>query len=251
MIEHIKIFPDIEDLSRMAVEKTIEWAKGLLDKQPVVSIALPGGNSPKAYYRIFSQQYQQALPWDKIHFFTIDEQFSPPGQKGWIYQQAETEFFSALSIPPGNLHRVPVTAPSWAEAAALYEKDILNYREKYELPLDQVFDILILGMGTDGHVACLFPQQESLDEKIQGVIPVHPPEPQADQEWITLTYPFMNHSQYALFLVNGASKAPVISTLYNYPEKARLLYPCARVSPLRELIWAVDQDALGFDPQSL
>jgi len=248
MIEHIKIFPNIDELSKAAVDKTIEWAKTLLETQKLVSIALPGGNSPKAYYRMFSREYSQSLPWERIHFFTIDEQISPDSQKGWIYQQAESEFISSLAIPKENLHRAPFNAASPLESALLYEKDINQYLAQSG---NTGIDILILGIGADGHVACLYPRQESLNEKEKKVVAIHPPEPDAAQDWVTITYPLFNQAQYALFLVSGKSKSPVLSLIYNYPEEARRSYPCARIAPLRELLWAADQEAFGFDPSSL
>ena len=131
------------------------------------------------------------------------------------------------------------------DAAIAYEAHIRKFcmdNKKFnELPLDMV----ILGMGTDGHIASIYKNTSSIVETENWIVPVVPPGKEGYEEWITMTLPFISHTNYGLFMVFGKAKQPIINEILYHPKNAEVYYPAAMFKTRKELQWFIDQSAAG------
>jgi 6-phosphogluconolactonase len=182
------------------------------------AVALSGGSTPKPVYEALADM---ALPWVRIHWFFGDERFVPPGDAQSNYRMArETMLFRA---PPGNIHPVPTVGLTLEEAALRYEQELPPH-----------FDLVLLGLGTDGHTASLFPGSPALDEHVRLVRAV----PEKDPPRITLTYPALENATHVAFLVSGADKQDMLARV----RAGDMSLPAARVRPKGELRFFTDSD---------
>ncbi|MCF6332411.1 MAG: 6-phosphogluconolactonase [Draconibacterium sp.] len=201
-------------------------------------ISLSGGDSPKGLFRKLSNKYSDAIPWSRIHFWWGDERCVPPTDNESNYKMVNDYLLSKISIPEENIHRIKGEGnpTNEAERYAAEIKENLNSRGK--IP---VFDLIILGLGDDGHTASIFPHQLELfeNEKICTVTQ----HPITAQKRITLTGRTINNANRIFFLVIGENKAMRISEIMNDDEAAKLL-PAYYISPKNgELIWFLDEPA--------
>lgn len=204
--------------------------------QEIFDIALSGGNSPKGLFKKLSKKYADQIPWERIHFWWGDERCVGPDDEQSNYKMTVDYLFSQISIPETNIHRIKGEADP-EEEAIRYSTEMetsLNSRGK-----DPVFDIIILGLGDDGHTASIFPDQLELFEHKQScAVAQHPI---TRQKRITITGNVLNNANQIFFLVTGESKALRISEIMNDNEAAKLL-PAYYISPTNgELIWFLDE----------
>lgn len=209
--------------------------------QKIFDIALSGGNSPKGLFKKMSKKYQDQIPWGKIHFWWGDERCVGPDDDQSNYKMAVDYLFSRIEIPKNNIHRIKGEADPEQEAKR-YSKELtdsLNSRGK-----DPVFDLIILGLGEDGHTASIFPDQmELFDSKENCAVAEHP---LTGQKRITFTGNVLNNANRIFFLVTGSSKAMRISEIMNDNEAAKLL-PAYYISPKKgEVIWFLDEEAAAL-----
>ncbi|MCD6354372.1 MAG: 6-phosphogluconolactonase [Prolixibacteraceae bacterium] len=201
-------------------------------------IALSGGNTPKELFTILGENFASKVPWERIHFWWGDERCVPPTDKESNFKMANEFLFSKISIPEKNIHRIKCEndATEEAERYARELEENLNSRGKHP-----VFDLLILGLGVDGHTASIFPDQIELFEEEQICTVTHHPE--TGQKRITLTGKVLNHANRIFFLVTGTNKAQRISEIMNDDEAAKRL-PAYYISPKKgSLIWFIDDAA--------
>lgn len=215
MRQDIHRFPDHEELSRAAAK--------YIEKQDLFSLVLSGGNTPKRLYELFAESN---MPWKRIHLFWGDERCVPPDHPDSNYRLAHSAFISRVPIPPGNVHRIP--AEKGPAAAADYQRTI----ERFAGP---AFDLVLLGLGADGHTASLFPGDPALEEKDNLVAHVE----QKPLARITLTLPALNRSRNAAFLVSGGSKREITERILSGAGDSS---PAARVNPMEKLVWFLSID---------
>ncbi|MGA7866969.1 MAG: 6-phosphogluconolactonase [Stellaceae bacterium] len=201
------------------------------------AICLSGGSTPRRLYQLLAESpYRDVLPWDRIHWFWGDERFVPWDHPDSNYGMVRAALLGRMPVPPGNIHGIP-TIGTPADAAAAYERVLKSYYGSESLdPTRPLFDIQILGLGPDGHTASLIPGTSVLDERHRWVAEVigGRPEPR-----ITLTYPAIESSRHTAFLVAGGDKRETLSrALAGDPA-----LPAARIRPVGELIWLVDEAA--------
>ncbi len=179
-----------------------------VESQPNVklTVALSGGSTPKRLFELWAEQYASSIDWARLHFFWGDERCVAPDDAESNYGVAKALLFDHITIPETNIHRIRGEA-SPSDEAARYEQEIVEFAES----IDGVaqFDLIILGMGDDGHTASIFPHQiEFLKSPRVCEVATHP---QSGQQRITLTGPVINAAKKINFLVTGASKAEVLA----------------------------------------
>jgi 6-phosphogluconolactonase len=201
-------------------------------------IALSGGNSPKGLFKKISKKYADVIQWERVHFWWGDERCVSPDSEASNFKMTSDYLLSKISIPENNIHRIKGEAEPESEAVR-YSSEInkaLNLRDG-----SPVFDLIILGLGDDGHTASIFPDQiELFEDKKTCTVAQHP---LSGQNRITLTGHVLNNASRVFFLVTGKNKSMRISEIMNDNDAAKLL-PAYYISPNNgELIWFLDEPA--------
>ena len=239
----LRIFHDLESLSREAARIFSKQAAKAMEERGRFLTALNGGGTPQRLFRLLGEEFREEIAWDRIHIFWGDERCVPPGEPGSNYGQAQEAFLDHVPIPDANIHRVKGEQEP-AEAARDYALTLSRFATA---PLDfPRFDLVYLGLGEDGHTASLFPGSPvDVTEPVLSVTAQYQDRP-ADR--VTLTPLVINQARMVVFMAAGEQKAitlaEVLSGRYN-PEH----YPAQRIEPKDgHLIWLVDEDAAGKLP---
>jgi len=217
----------ITDDPRALAEALADWFVEILQaKSGRIVVAVAGGSTPKAFYQCLATPPCEArLPWERIHWFFGDERFVPPTSPASNYRMFAEAIEAARFIPPENLHPVPTKEASAAQAAGRYEEELQAFYGSDRLdPSRPFFDVTLLGLGTDGHTASLFPGSPALDERQAWVRPSMAPD---GSDRITLTYPLLESSRETVFLVAGADKRTILARLLGDDQAL----PAARLKP--------------------
>ncbi len=206
--------------------------------QPRFDIALSGGSTPKKLFQLLAEKHRETIPWERIHFWWGDERCVPPDDDESNFKMTHEFLFSQVPVPAENIHRIKGENPPEEEAvryAAEIDKN-LNHRDG-----TPVFDLIILGLGDDGHTASIFPDQLGLLEDDRTCVATQ--HPVSGQHRITLTGNVLNNANQLFFLVTGENKAMRVSEIMNNDESARLL-PAYYIEPKNgSLIWFIDEPA--------
>jgi 6-phosphogluconolactonase len=230
----IEVAKDPEALAHRAAGWITDLAAASRDR---FAICLSGGSTPRRLYRLLAESpYRDTLPWDRVHWFWGDERFVPWDDPDSNYGMVRAALLGRAPVPPGNIHGIPTNGLP-ADAAAAYERVLKSrYGSESLDPTRPLFDIQILGLGPDGHTASLIPGTSVLEERHRWVAEVigGRPEPR-----ITLTYPALESSRHTAFLVAGAEKRETLSRTLAGDQAL----PAARLRPVDELIWFVDEAA--------
>lgn len=215
----------------------MELSANAVADRGVFTLALSGGSTPKILYALLAKDPAFAtFPWAKTQLFFGDERHVPPDDKESNYHMTKESLLSTGLVPAENVHRVFAELGDAAQAAAEYEAEIRRHFTGDEVPR---FDVVLLGMGPDGHTASLFPGSAGLEEKEKWVISNWVEKFKTDR--ITFTYPLLNAARVVLLLVAGADKAPMIK---NVLGQARGEYPVERVQPTDGVkVWMLDEAA--------
>ena len=200
--------------------------------------AVSGGSTPRAMHRLLSKDpFVSQVPWRNTQLFWVDERVVPFEDPESNFGTAKKDFVEKIAIPPAYLHPMPVSSPP-EEGAELYQEELEEFFQGLEND-NPAFDLILLGVGKDGHIASLFPGQVGLDEKKRWVIAVKGGDPYANR--LTMTYPILNHARQIVFLVSGKEKAEILRAVF---EDRQLELPAQRVKPVNgNLIWLIDRDA--------
>lgn len=232
----IEILPDSEALTARAAGNFIHLAEEALRTRGRFMVALAGGSTPQKMYALLTGA---KLDWRGIHIFWGDERCVPANHADSNYRMVADVLLNQISIPPENVHRIQGELPP-EEAALAYEIEMCNAFND-ESPR---FDLILLGLGSDGHTASLFPGTPALLEKYHWVTAVpheSPPPPLVDR--VTLTLRVINAAAHITFIVSGSDKAEVVSRVLRDPTQPGLL-PAQLVKPVNgNLHWLVDRSA--------
>jgi 6-phosphogluconolactonase len=229
-----------QDLFQAAAEELLRIATDAVAKRGRFTIALSGGSTPKNLYTLIAANASATLPWAQMFFFWGDERHVPPEDADSNYRMAKEALLSKVPIAPGNVFPVPAEIEDAAAAADAYEQTVRKFfgLAPGEFPR---FDLILLGMGPDGHTASLFPETAALQEKSRLVVANWVEKLKASR--ITFTLPVLNAARCVAFLVSGEDKAAVLHEVLEGsapPEK----YPSKLVKPTNgKLIWFVDRAA--------
>jgi len=229
-----------QDLFQAAADELIHSATAAIASRGRFTVALSGGSTPRSLYTLLAANASTSLPWDKMFFFWGDERHVPPTDAESNYRMANESLLSKAPIPTANVFRVPAEDPDAAAAAAAYDKTL---RKFFAVAPGEVprFDLILLGMGPDGHTASLFPETDALQEKSRLVV----------ANWvekfhthrITFTLPVLNAARCDAFLVSGMDKASALREILEGDAPGEK-YPSKLVQPVDgKLIWFVDRAA--------
>jgi 6-phosphogluconolactonase len=234
----IQVVSDLEAMSHKAAEMFVNSSRTCMASQGKFSVAISGGSTPRRLYTLLgSNPYREEVNWLLVHFFWVDERCVPKEHEESNFKAAFDTLLSKISIPDENIHRIMGEgAPD--KAARDYEEEVRKSFGMSGLPM---FDLVILGMGEDGHTASLFPGSSLLKERIRLAAPVYLERPNRNR--ITLTLPVLNNATQILFLIAGHSKADVVyEILGNERKKER--YPAGLIRPVHgAMTWLIDQEA--------
>lgn len=202
------------------------------------AICLSGGSTPRRLYELLaSPPLRDQMPWGRLHVFFGDERFVPHDHQDSNFRMVREALLDRAPIPPDQIHPVPTEGLSPGDAAAAYARTLAQYYGATILdPARPLFDVMLLGLGEDGHTASLFPGDAALEERERWVAAVAGARAQAR---ITLTCPALDSSAEAAFLVAGRAKREIIARVRAGDQNL----PAARVRPAGRLHWFVDAAA--------
>lgn len=237
----LRIFPDPEALAAAAADRLVQAASEVLERREHFNLALAGGSTPRRLYELLATEpWRSAFPWEATHFFWGDERSVPPDHPQSNFRMAWEALLAHVPLPAENIHRIPAELPP-QEAAAAYAAEL----ERHWNGRPSVFDLILLGLGPDGHTASLFPGTEALQINDQPVAAVYVPQMAT---WrITLTLPVISAAHEALFLVSGVAKAEILAAVLHGPPGR---YPAQAIRPRGILRWYVDAAAAAHLPQT-
>lgn len=202
------------------------------------AVALAGGTTPGLLYSYLAAAGTAGAPWDRVDFLFGDERCVPPTSPESNYALARRELLEPLGIPAQSVHRIEAERRPPAAAAERYERVLRTYFGGQTPD----FDLVLLGVGADGHTASLFPGDDALEEADRWVLPVRAPTGYQPTDRITLTLPVLNQARTIIVLAWGARKRRVVGAVLSGDEPAQRL-PIARVRPTGRLAWFLDAAA--------
>jgi len=238
----VRILPDTATMSRAAADEFQRCARTAIEKQNRFTVALSGGSTPKAIFQLLAADEASglnALSWDKVQIFFGDERAVPPDHPDSNYRMAREALLSKVPIPPGNVHRVKSELEA-AHAAAEYESEL---RSTFDLCAGETprFDLIMLGMGPDGHTASLFPGTAALSER-SALVAANWVEKLKNHR-ITFTFPLLNAAAEVMFVAGGADKTGMLRNVL-LGDPSGQTYPSQDVRPAGgKLLWLVDEAA--------
>lgn len=241
----IQVQADLDELSRAAASELLRQAQRAVQARGQFSMALSGGSTARSLYSLLADDssFRAEVPWEKTHFFWGDERHVPPEHPESNYRMAQETLLSKVPVPPENIHRIKAENPNAQRAAEEYEETLRTFfrLRAGEFPR---FDLVLLGMGGDGHTASLFPGTDALRERKHPVV----------ANWVekfhthrvTMTLPALNRAAMVLFLVSGEEKAETLrGVLENRTGKDP--FPSQLIRPTDgRLLWLVDREAGRF-----
>jgi 6-phosphogluconolactonase len=239
-----EVLPNAQGLQGRAAELFSRLAAEAVRERGSFSVALSGGSTPRGLYALLAREpFRAAIPWASCRFFWGDERHVPPDHPESNYRMARESLLSKVPVPESNVHRVPAELPDAGQAAERYEEVL---RESFALEPGQPprFDLVLLGLGPDGHTASLFPGTAALAEKRRLVVANRVEKLKTER--ITMTYPVLNNAANVVFVVSGRDKAEAVRGVLEENAGADPL-PAALVRPARgELLWLLDAEAASL-----
>lgn len=237
MTPRVHEFPDLATLSDRAAVAAVRVMNDAVRSSGRCLLVLSGGSTPRTLYRLLATRFRDQVPWHGVHVFWGDERYVPANDSRSNYRMAKEALLDHVPCPGANIHPMPTGAADPDVAAREYEAVIRDHCG--DRP--PVFDLLLLGLGPEGHTASLFPGSPALAEVTRWVLPVHVP---ADPpQRLTLTFPALTHAVHTWFLVAGADKAHALREVRSGTADPQA-YPAAGVRPVGGgLAWWLDKDA--------
>ena len=240
-------YQNVTNMNEAVVDAIAEKASAAIRQQGTFHIALAGGSTPKSIYELMAtEHYQKILPWSNIHFYFGDERCVPADHPDSNYRMATQALLAKVPVPEGNIHAVNIDLKNIAASAERYEDEL-----KKHLPITSgtpVFDLVLLGIGDDGHTASLFPGTDILTETRKWVAAVYVEKFNA---WrISLTYPVINAAANVFVIAAGSGKQKILKEVLS-SEPVDDPYPVQRIRPSGELVWYIDSAAAALLPKTI
>lgn len=237
----LRVFDDLDALARAAAEEITKSAEEAIAARGEFKIALSGGDTPKPAYRLLADKpWCDRIDWDRVDVFWVDDRHVPPNHPDSNFKMVMDTLLSQLPIPLANVYRMRTEKPDAELVAEGYERTLFD---EFDLEGDERprFDLVLMGIGADGHTASLFPGSEAVRERERLVVAPWVDSLKAHR--ITLTLPVFNHARLALFLVSGEEKAEALKAVLEgdfQPDRS----PAQAVRPEDgRLLWLVDRAA--------
>lgn len=246
-IGDLRIHADANALIEAAAQRWLEVANNAINTRGKFHVALSGGSTPSSLYRLLAlPKFAERIPWDRVHIYFGDERTVPPDHVDSNFCMAKQALLDHVSIPAANIHRMMGELEDPHAAASAYTQELTTH-----LPLSAQgvvqFDLLLLGVGTDGHIASLFPATPVLHERARLVEAVYVEK--LDSWRITLTLPVIDQARHVMILVSGAAKAAVMRDVFT--TQSTPPYPVQLINPQGTLEWHLDQAAAAALPEEL
>ena len=230
----VEILADKPALVQRSLTLVIERIQAAIADRGMCTIALAGGSTPKPLYEAIATQ---ELPWDKIHVFWGDERYVPADHPDSNEGMARAAWLDKVAIPADNIHSVPTAEADPADAAAKHDQELRTFFA-VEPGVFPAFDIILLGMGDDGHTASLFPHTEALTVGDRLITVGN----KDGNSRITFTAPFINQARCIIFMVAGANKQEALAHVFAEEDDSSQ-YPSRLIQPKGELFWLLDKSA--------
>ncbi|HEV8721753.1 MAG TPA: 6-phosphogluconolactonase [Candidatus Binatia bacterium] len=231
---------NVDELNREAAEQFIGLACNAIEQSGRFAVALSGGSTPKGLYASLADpEYRNRLDWSRVHLFWGDERCVPPDHPESNFRMVQEALLSNISLAPENIHRMPGEKTP-QDAAADYENELRTFFRSAVNVVPR-FDLVLLGLGEDGHTASLFPGSAALDEHDRLVATVYVERLKVHR--LTLTLPVINAAAQVTFLIAGQSKSAIVQKLLGVDSGDAEL-PAGKVRPANgHVTWLVTQDA--------
>lgn len=235
----LHVYPDPEHLSEAAAERWIALCRAAIEQRGAFHVALAGGSTPKRLYQLLAcPERRERIDWARVHVYFGDERAVPPGHADSNFRMAREALLAHVAIPADNVHRMAATPERIEQDAADYAA-LLRERLPHDAAGTPVFDLILLGMGADGHTCSLFPDSPILHERARSVGTVHV---ERLQSWrLSLTYPVLDAARHLMFLVAGADKAAMLQRIAD--NSARPPVPVQGLHPRGQVEWYLDAQA--------
>jgi len=237
----VRSFKTPRDASLALAERIVETARVAIEEHGQYTMALSGGKTPALLYSLLASEFSERIGWNSVHLFWGDERFVPQDHPDSNFRMAYHAWISKVPIPHQNIHPISTETETPEEAARSYEKTLKEFFNPPDNKSIPAFDAILLGVGTDGHTASLFPGSRGLDEKSRWVVSVEAPPSVFPKKRITLTLPLINSSREVFFFAFGDEKKNVLRAIFEEPEKAKKVYPAAMVKAQERLLWYVEK----------
>ncbi|MBC6473728.1 MAG: 6-phosphogluconolactonase [Hormoscilla sp. GM102CHS1] len=237
----VEVLPDKTGLIERALAVVLDKMQSAFQSRGTCTIALAGGSTPKTLYEALAAQ---DLPWEKIHVFWGDERYVPPSHPDSNAGMARSVWLDRVDMPAANIHPMPTDGDSPAGDAAKHDAQL---QEFFGVPVGEfpAFDVILLGMGDDGHTASLFPHTEALNVRDRLVTVGN----KDGTPRITFAVPLINQAHCVLFMVAGANKKLALTQIFA-PAADERAYPARMIQPQGELWWLLD-GAAGSEMQNI
>lgn len=237
---HIVVVEDAVALAEAAAERLVERIEANPGR---IAICMTGGSSPKRLYELLATEpYRSEIPWDRVHWFIGDDRFVPSGDPNNNMTMARTAFLDACA-PLANVHPIKTDAANPDEAAALYTRELQSFYGTDKLDKAKaLFDLVLLGVGPDGHVASLFPGYPAIEIKNRWVVGVPEAHVKPFVPRVSLTLPALASCREMLFLMSGEDKRAILTRVLKGED-----LPANRARSDGETVWLCDKAALSDD----
>ena len=238
---NIDIIDNSTQLARKGADIFAMAARDCFKEKGCFIVAISGGSTPRSMHRLLAKKpYLSEIPWGETHVFWVDDRCVPGNSPDSSYGAAKKDFLDQVHIPLNHTHNMPTEVPP-EDGALIYEKELKKF---FRLKANKypIFDLIFLGIGTDGHTASLFPGHEALDEKKKLVVSVKGGNPFVNR--LTMTIPVLNNARRVLFLVTGKDKSNIIKSVF---EQRLKKLPAQMIQPFNgELTWLMDREAASL-----
>ncbi len=244
----IRILANPDELNRRAAEEFVCLSGEAVQAKGFFTVALSGGGTPKSLYSLLASEgdsFRSRVSWDKIHFFWGDERHVSPDRPDSNYRMVQEAMLSKVPVPPEHIHRIKGENPNASETAQEYEQEL---RKFFWLGAGQLpqFDLVLLGLGPDGHTASIFPGTDVILEQRRHVVASWVEKFNAHR--VTLTPPVFNNAACVIVLVTGGEKAETLRAVLHEEYRPERL-PAQLIRPTRgRLLWLVDREAARLLP---
>jgi 6-phosphogluconolactonase len=235
---NLLVFDTPEQVAQAAAERFVDYANASIRDHGSFAVALAGGSTPRRTYELLSgDEFKSGVDWLRVHLFFGDERMVPQDSLESNYRMVNDALISRVAIPPQNVHRIRGEITP-AESADSYEAELKSFFATVDWP---GFDLVLLGMGDDGHTASLFPGSDALKEEKRWVVETR--QPQTGQNRITITLPVINHAARVTFMITGKEKAATLARVLRNDSAAEQL-PAQKIKPVNGILeWLVDRAA--------
>lgn len=230
-----KILADAQTLIEAATEQFVASARAAIAKRGVFYVALAGGSTPKGLYqKLATSPYTEQLDWSRVHLFFGDERCVLPTHNDSNFKMASEAMIDHISIPQENVHRMPTEEGVAPDVAIKYS------RKMQEVMGEQPFDLVLLGLGPDGHIASLFPDTAALDVTETKTTSLYVDK--FDSWRVTMTYPTINAARQVIVFIAGEAKSDIVKDITSGAVEG---LPVQRLAPQGEYYWFMDAAAAG------